>query len=262
MAEQMQTHPVDEFEDLLEIHDRKTQDKLIRNKLNEKLKPYYIVTGFLFSLLILELFRWITDSPPLPVVVFGLFMISLFIALYQLRDVKDRIKFLQAGKQGEPDITSVLNDFDLANTTTLHRNVFIDSNLVDFVLVDHTGIVLINLQELQVPTNSEAIISYDDEQVYLNGYRPEENPLAVLRLAHKSLGSYIYASIGKSVPVETIVIFPQWYVEEPKIPCHTKVINPRNLAGVLQARKPILSDNEASLLKHHTSKLFKRSKQG
>lgn len=214
MAEETQIHRVSEYEDLLEVNEDKGQDQLIRQNLYSRLRPYYIVTGFLFSLLLLEVFRWYADAPPLPVVVLGLFLISLGIAFYQLRDVKDRINFLHSGKQGEPDTADVLNDFHIENANILHRDVVIGKDVIDFVLIDHAGIILINILDLQAPMNNEAVISYSDEQIYLNGYRPEENPLEVLRSAHKILGSNLYAAIGKSVTIDSIVIFPKWFVEE------------------------------------------------
>jgi hypothetical protein len=261
MVEETQIHRVNEYEDLLEVNQDQGQDRLIRKNLNSRLRPYYIVTGFLFSIFLLEIFRWLADAPPLPIVVLGLFLISLGISFYQLRDVRDRINFLNLGKQGEPDAASVLDEFHIDNANILHQDVVIGDDFIDFVLIDHAGIVLINILELQVPMNREAVISYSDNQVYLNGYRPEENPLEVLRSAQKSLGSNLYAAIGKSVPIESIVIFPKWFVEVPKEHCNAKIINPRNLLEVLQKRKALLSDNDASLLKHHTTRLFKKIKQ-
>lgn len=261
MAEETQMNRVNEYEDLLDINEDNGQDQLIRKNLYLRLRPYYIVTGFLFSLLLLEIFRWFADAPPLPIVVLGLFLISLGFAFYQLRDVKDRMNFLQLGKHGEPDAAVVLEKFHTENASRLHRDVVIGNNVVDFVLVDHAGIALINVLELPAPMNSEAVISYNDDQVFLNGYRPEENPLDALRAVHKLLGSKLFAVIGKTITIDSVVIFPEWFVEKPKHECVSKVINPRQLPEILRKRTSMLSDNDASLLKHHSAKLFKRDSQ-
>lgn len=261
MVEETQVQGANEYEDLLEVHEDKGQDRLIRQNLNQQFKPYFITTGFLFSLLLLEIFRWLADAPPLPIVVLGLFLVSLGFSFYQLRDVKERVNFLRLGKNGEPAVAKVLQQHHLENANTLHCDVTINNNFVDFILVDHAGITLINVLDLQVPMNSEAVISYNKEQVFLNGYRPEENPIEELKAINKMLGSKLYAAIGKSINIESIIVFPEWFVEEPKQSYDIKVINPRQLDGILQKRKALLSDNDASLLKHHSAKLFKRDNQ-
>ena len=257
MVEDVQSQRAAEYKELLESNQAFRQDDIIKEQFQQRLRPYYLVTGFLFACLLLEIFRWYTQAPPLPVVVFGLFLISMAFAVFQLKEFKDHLKFIRLGKNGEPVIQDVIHDFSEQTSSTVFKNVVVGKEEIDFVVVNQSGIVLVNVCDWRTPRNSEATIIYSDDQILLNGYRPDANPLEYMQTVRKWLENKLYVSLGKPIDVECVVVFPEWFVKKPKERASVKVINPREMSSVLESRTGSLSDNDKTLLNYHIAKIIK-----
>ena len=257
MVEDVQSQRADEYKDLLESNQAFRQDDIIREQFQQRIRPYFLVTGFLFACLLLEIFRWYTQAPPLPVVVFGLFLISMVFAVYQLREFKDHLNFIRLGKAGEPVAQDVILNFGEQSGSTVIRNATIGRQQIDFIVVNQSGIVLINVYDWRTPRNSAATINYSDDQILLNGYRPDSNPLEQMHTVRKWLENKLYVSLGKPIDVGCIVVFPEWFVKAPKERVVVKVINPRELNSILESRSGNLSDNDKTLLNYHIAKILK-----
>lgn len=259
MVEEVHASSSSVYEDLLDSKAEQSQDEVILERFRQRIKPYFIVTGFLFAFLLLELFRWLTSAPPLPIVVGGLFIISMSFVLFQIKDFKDDLKFVRLGKHGEPNVLDVLNAKVEENEFTIHKAAVIDGHEVDYILVDSSGVMLIRVCDWRTPTNSAAIIEYNDDEMLLNGYRPDENPIATLKSLRKWIENQLYVGIGKPIAIENVVIFPEWFVKTPSERVGVSVINPRELKDLLGERVGGLSDNDTCLLNYHVSKLVKNS---
>ena len=105
--------------------------------------------------------------------------------------------------------------------------------------------------------NCEAI-NYDDEEILLNGYRPDANPLLVQKQITAWLEEKFTKEIKMPILVQPVIIFPGWFVKSPNEPTIIKVMNPRELIGFLENKRDILSDNEMTLLNYKISKLAKK----
>jgi len=256
MVEDVQSQRAAEYKDLLESNKVCGQDEIIRAKFQQRLRPYFLVTGFLFAFLLLEVFRWYSNSPPLPAVVLGLFFISMAFAIYQLRDFKDQLRFIRLGKNGEPALWDIISKYSEQTGSTIYKDVVIGKEVIDFVVVNQTGVVLINVCNWRTPTNSEATIEYNEEQILLNGYRPDTNPLVFLKTARELLGNKLYVSTGKPIDIECVAVFPEWFVKSPSEHVSVKVINPREMQGVFESRVSSLSDNDKWLLNYHITKII------
>lgn len=257
MVEDVQSQRAAEYKELLESNQSFRQDDIIKEQFQLRLRPYFLVTGFLFACLLLEIFRWYTQAPPLPVVVFGLFLVSMVFAIYQLKELKGHLRFIRLGKNGEPAAQDVIQDFSEQTAGTVYKNVAVGREEIDYVVVNQTGIVLINVCDWRTPRNSEATINYSDDQILLNGYRPDSNPLEQMRTVSKWLENKLYVSLGKPIDVECLVVFPEWFVKTPKERVSIKVINPREMLSVLESRSGNLSDNDKTLLNYHIAKIIK-----
>ena len=257
MLEDVQSQRADEYKELLESNQAFRQDDIIREQFQQRIRPYFLVTGFLFACLLLEVFRWYTQVPPLPLVVFGLFLASMVLAVYQLKEFKDHLKFIRLGKDGEPITQEVIHGFSEQSGSTVYKGVLVGRQEIDFVIVNQSGIVLINVCDWRTPRNSEATINYSEDQILLNGYRPDTNPLEHMRTVRKWLENKLYVSLGKPIDVGCVVVFPEWFVRAPKERVSVKVINPRELTAVLENRSGNLSDNDKTLLNYHIAKIIK-----
>lgn len=257
MVEDVQSQRAAEYKELLESNQAFRQDDIIKEQFQLRLRPYFLVTGFLFACLLLEIFRWYTQAPPLPVVVFGLFLVSMVFAVFQLKEFGDHLKFIRLGKNGEPELRDVISNFSDQTGSTVYKDVVVGKEQIDYVLVNQTGIVLVNVCDWRTPRNSEATIIYSDEQILLNGYRPDTNPLEYMLTVRKWLENKLYVSLGKPIDVGCVIVFPEWFVRAPKEKTSVNIINPREMSAILESRSGALSDNDKTLLNYHIAKIIK-----
>ena len=261
MVNNMQSENAAGYDELLEATQVNRQDNIVREKLDQRIRPYLLIMGFLCAFLLLEIYRWYLQVPPMPVVVFGLFLASVIFVAFQLSEYKDHIRFLRMGKNGEPLLPEVVKDYSDQTGSTIYKDIVLGKERIDFVVANQSGIVLINVCDWRTPTNSEAIIHYDDEQILLNGYQPDTNPIEPLKTVKKWIENKLYASLGKPIDVECVVVFPEWFVRKPRDGVVVQVVNPREVRPILDERKSILSDNDKCLLNYHIAKLIKHAEQ-
>ena len=256
----MQSENVAEYDEVLEDVQVNHQDGIVREKLDRRIRPYFLITGFLFAFLLIETYRWYMNIPPMPIVVFGLFIASVVFVAYQLADYKDHFRFLRLGKQGEPLLQDVIKSHSDQTGSTVYKNVVIGKQEIDYVITNQSGVVLVNVCDWQTPSSDEAIINYDDEQILLNGYRPDANPIEPLKSVKQWIENKLYAGFGSPIEVECLVAFPEWFVRTPSEQVTVRVINPRELTKLLAGRKNVLSDNDKTLLNYHMAKLINKNR--
>ena len=256
----MQSENAAEYDDALEDTQANNQDGIVREKLDRIIRPYFLVTGFLFAFLMLEIYRWYMNVPPMPFVVFGLFIASVVFVAYQLADYKDHFRFLRLGIKGEPLLYEAIKSHSNQTGSTVYKNVVMGKQKVDYLIANQAGVVLVNVCDWRTPSKDEAVINYDDEQILLNGYRPDANPIEPLKDVKQWIENKLYASLGKPIDVECLVVFPGWFVRSPKEYVVVQVINPREIKKVLEERSNVLSDNDKTLLNYHLAKLINKNR--
>ena len=260
MVSNMQSEEVVEYDEVLEGAQASHQNTLVREKLHRRIRPYFLITGFLFAFLLLETYRWYMNIPPMPIVVFGLFVASVVFVVYQLADYKDHFRFLRLGKKGEPLVDDAIKSHSDQTGSTVYKNILIGKQHIDYLIANQAGVTLVTVCDWRTPSDDEAVINYDDEQILLNGYRPDANPIEPLKTVKQWIGNKLYASLGKPVDVECLVVFPEWFVRSPSEHVVVRVINPREMKIVLEERSSVLSDNDKTLLNYHLAKLINKSK--
>ncbi len=256
----MQSENAAEYENVLYGVQLSQQDKIVREKLEQRIRPYFLITGFLFAFLLLEIYRWYMQVPPMPYVVLGLFLASVVFVAFQLSDYKDHFRFLRLGKKGEPNLDDVVKHHSDESGSTVYKNVVVGKESVDYVIAGQYGVTLVNVCDWRTPSSNEAMIEYDNEQILLNGYRPDTNPIEPLKTVKQWMENKLYAGLSKPIDVQCVVVFPEWFVKSPTKPAVVKVINPREMHTVLSDRGVELSDNDKCLLNYHITKLINKKK--
>ena len=257
----MQSENTAGYDDLIEATQVSHQDSIVRDKLDQRVRPYILVLGFLCAFLLLETYRWYLQAPPMPVVILGLFLASVIYVVVQLAEYKDHIKFLRLGKHGEPLLADVVKEYSDQTGSTLYKNVAMGKESIDYIIANQSGVVLLNICDWRTPSNNEAVIHYDEEEILLNGYQPDANPIVPLKTVKKWLENKLYASLGKPIDVDCVVVFPEWFVRKPLEEVVVKVVNPREIMSILENRKNHLSDNDKCLLNYHVAKLIKHGEE-
>ena len=261
MVNNMQSENAVSYDDLLATNQINHQDNIIREKLDQRIRPYLLTMGFLCVLVLLETYRWYVQAPAMPLVVFGFFAASLVFVLFQLLAYQDHMRFLRLGKHGEPLLIDVIKAHGEQTNSIVYKDVVVGKESLDFMLVNQAGLTLIKVCDWRTPSNNEAVINYDDEKILLNGYQPDANPLVPLKNIKRWFDKKLYASLGKPVEITCLVVFPEWFVRSPSEPVMVKVLNPREVSAVFANSNKALSDNDKCLLNYHVGKLIKHSSQ-
>ena len=236
---------------------RNNQDRIIRAQFEKYLRPYLLIILFLTGLLALEIYRWVTQSPPLPGLFTGLFLVGLTYALYQIHEYRDQLRFIHLGRKGEPDTSEVLKKYQSKNDTSVISDVKFGSDSVDYIVTNRSGVFLINIINWYAPINKEAVIQYNDEELLLNGYRPGANPVVKQKFIAHWLTDKLNKDSDYKVEVKAIVIFPDWFVETPQESAFVKVMNPRELESYLDNNGSVLSQEEKTLIDYRLQELIK-----
>ena len=234
------------------------QDKIVRMQLEQYLRPYILIIGMLCALLALEIYRWYTQSPPLPGVFIGLLLVALTYAVYRIHEYKDHFNFLRLGRKGEPNLSNALTKFSNDTGSTIYKDVNFGKAKIEYLILNGTGVFIINVINWYAPANNEAVIHYSDDEILLNGYRPDANPLVIQKHLTGWLEGILNKEIKTPILVHPIIVFPGWFVKTPNESTSIKVMNPRELNGYLEDKTSILSDNDITLLNYQISKLIKK----
>lgn len=259
MVSNIQSENAAEYDDVLDSIPVSHQNRIVKEKLDQRIRPYFLITGFLFSFLLIEIYRWYMDIPLMPLLVLALFLASLVFVVYQLTDYKDHFRFLRLGKHGEPSLSEVIKDHSDQNGSSVYKNVVIAKEKINYVIASQAGVMLVNVYDWRAPSNDVAVINYDDEQILLNGYRPDANPIEPMKTVKQWVENKLYANLGKPVDVKCLVVFPEWFVRTPAEPVLVKVINSREMKKVLDEQNNVLSDNDKTLLNYHIAKLINKN---
>lgn len=235
---------------------RNSQDRVIQAQFEKYLRPYILIILFLSALLALEFYRWYTLSPPLPGVFLGLFLIGLTYTASRIHEYRDHLRFIQLGRKGEPEVLDVLKKFQINADIQLFKEIKFGSYKVDYILSSKAGVFLINKINWYAPINTEAVVQYNDDEILLNGYRPEANPIVWQKNVAAWLTKKLNKGTSQSIRVKAIVVLPGWFVKTPQESTSVKVMNPRELETYLLDNANILSENEKRLLDYQLEKLI------
>lgn len=228
----------------------------MRAKSDKYLHPCFTIIFFLFGLLLFATYRWITQSPPLPDVFIGLFLAGLIYALYHIHEYWDQLRFMYLGRKGEPETSLILEKYQSDNKAAVFCDVSIGRDAIDYIVTNKAGVFVIKIIKWHAPINTKATVWYNDEELLLNEYRPNVNPVIKQKSLANWLGYRLNIGGKHSVPVNSIIVLPGWFVQAPKEPASVRVINPRELERLFCKHKNVLSDEEKTLIDDQLGKML------
>ncbi|MEM7304164.1 MAG: hypothetical protein AAF372_01410 [Pseudomonadota bacterium] len=237
------------------------QHKIIRAQFEKYLHPYMVMELILFALLALEIYRWHTQSPPLPGIYFALLLFGLTYTAYRIHEDKDYLRFIHLGRYGEPDASILLDKYSKKSDIKVFKDTSFGDFKVNYIIVDKAGVVIVKIINWYAPANTEAVVRYNDDEILLNGYRPEANPLVGQKHLAKWLVEKLNRDTDVRVNMQSLIMIPEWFVEPPQETTAVRVINPRELTGYLESRPKALSRSDKLLLDDHIERLVAKDLQ-
>ena len=233
-------------------------DQAIQTKLSDQFRPYYLISAMIFIFTLFEWYRWQESLPPVPFMMSILFLISVVIAYVKQQQFKQELGFLSTGKRGEKLISEYINDLSKDNNIRVFRDVKIEGNFCSYLVCANFGVMAIEIIDLPVPQNGEAIVAYKNNNLTLNGYPIDRDPVDELKGSCEVLKKLLQKSSNKNFTVHGVLVFPNWYVESHD-GSDIKIINPRQLGHVYKA---LLDDDvigDQGIASYHINKFIRAS---
>lgn len=124
---------------------------------------------------------------------------------------------------------------------------------LDHVIVGPKGIFTIETKYARKPEKGETRIQYDGQQISINGFKPDRDPVVQAKAQTNWLYERLKQSTGKSFFIKPVVVYPGWFVPD-LFDADVWVINPDRLGAFVEAHNIRLSDSDIHLAKDHLSR--------
>ena len=235
-------------------------DQAIQTKLSDQFRPYYLISAILFIFTLFEWYRWHEDLPPVPFIMSILFLISAVVAYFKQLKFKQEIGFLSYGKQGEKPIAEYITELSKINNIRIFQDIKIGNNICSYVICAKFGVMLIDIINLPTPQNGEATVAYNNNNLTLNGYSMDRDPVYDLKKSSSNLKKILKKSSNKEFSIYGVIVFPNWYVKEHEN-TDIKIINPRQLIDVCQNLSAKNADVDQGIVSYHLNKYIRATMQ-
>jgi len=228
--------------------------EMIDDKFTDILSYIFYITGFLV-IIANDWIRFLFPpekpvSPMLATIVVAALSIYFSIKIYK---TKKEIDLLRMGRDGEKIVAEELQVL-IKNGSTVIHDIVGDKFNIDHVVISKHGLFVLETKTYSKPIKQETKITFDDKDIYVDGYKVEREPIKQAKSLSKWLQELILQTTGKKFPVRPVIVFPGWWTEKNKIGQEVWVLNPKALPTFI-ANEPItIQDTDVHLITYHLSR--------
>lgn len=229
--------------------------------LRDKALFYFFYPGFLILYIALQ---WINRTfpptkPSTAIVSYindFLFWGGIAFCVFKIFQIYRKIKILAMARDGEKIVAENLQELIKQNATILHDVISNEFN-IDHVVISSHGIFLIETKTYSKPIKKDALISFDEENIYVDGKAVERKPIRQAKALAKWLQELIKKSTGQKLFIQPVVLFPGWYTEKIKKGQEVWILNPKALPTFIENEPIRLKDSEVHLVTFHLSRYIR-----
>ncbi len=185
-------------------------DKQIQDFFDNNVGPYLVAAGVAVILAVFEWLRWYNESPTNPLAFTILVVIVVGTAIYKTVVARRRFHALKQGRDGERAVGQYLEGLREIGVRVFH-DVPGDGFNLDHVVIARSGIYVIETKTYNKPDRGEAKITFDGENIFLNGRKSDFNPIRPITAATNWLRHLLKESAGKDFHYRQVLIFTAGY---------------------------------------------------
>lgn len=227
-------------------------DEQIEDKLLEAV--YWAVVSFgaiIFA--IAEWFRYLYPKPaqPIYITIFAVIVIAIG-ANKVFKGIKKAERFRMA-RDGEKIVAEGLQEL-VKQGATVFNDIQGEKFNVDHVVISPRGIYLIETKTYSKPIKKETKITFDAEQIYVDGVAIERNPIKQVEALSDWLQNLLKESTGIKFKIHPVILFPGWFTEKMKGGQDIWILNPKALPVFISNEPVSLKDTEIHLIAFHLSR--------
>ncbi len=188
-------------------------DEKLGDVIGEKIMPYMTMTLFVIIIIILEWVRFympIKIDPVGPTVVGILF--SIFF-IYKMRVGLIEAKKIKQGRDGERVVGQELEELRVNGSLIFHDVIGPNFN-IDHVVISPYGIFTIETKTWSKSGSWHQEINFDGSNLTVNGRKSDRDPITQSMAQANWLRSILKESTGKDFKIQSVILFPGWYVNQ------------------------------------------------
>ena len=160
--------------------------------------------------------------------------------------------------QGENSVGQYLEQFRAYGYQVFHDvpGVRIKGKIlnIDHVLIGPGGVFAIETKYQKKPTSGHCIVESDGSSVLINGVLPKPDPIKQALAQRNCLRSLLVKSTGQAFPVQPVVVYPGWLVQN-KSPISTvQVLNEKMIQRLLNTSTIVLQEDQIHMAAYHLSR--------
>jgi hypothetical protein len=197
-----------------------------------------------------EFFDWLLDAPPRPWFMLTLFVGVASFAAWRAWRVRPQVMAMAQGARGELAMGQLLEELRGEGYRIFHDVDAGAGGNIDHVVIGPAGVFAVETKTISKPADRAAVVKYDGHRLEVDGRNPadfgDRDPLNQARAAAGRLRDILRDCTGRPTFVTPVLLYPGWWVEEPRNKADVWVRNPQRFIGCLrrQSRKLSVDDVE------------------
>ena len=233
-------------------------EKEIQTIQDDMLYKFLVYAVMFFTFACIEWLRYFTNAQPDPWPYTIVALIFIPYAVFRVLRLKKRIRQLHLGREGERAVGEFLNTLRSKGYAIYHDIVGDDFN-IDHVIFAPSGIYTIETKTRSKPVKGVARIIVEKEKILVNGMEMDRDARKQASAQASWLKTVLKDSTGKDLPIQPVIVFPGWYVENKNGfgDGSVWVLNPKALPAFIEKAKPVILDTDLHLASYHLSRFIR-----
>jgi len=225
---------------------------------DDMLYKFLMYAVMFFTFACIEWLRFLTNAQPDPWPYTIVALIFIPYAIYRVLKLKQRVRQLQLGREGERAVGEFLNTLRSKGYAIYHDIVGEGFN-IDHVIFAPSGIYTIETKTRSKPASGAAKVIVEKEKILVNGMEMDRDARIQASAQASWLKTVLKESTGKDFPIRPVVVFPGWYVENKNGfgDGSVWVLNPKALPAFIENGKSVIPDVDLHLASYHLSRLLR-----
>lgn len=227
----------------------------------DKLLAPFVAVMIVVMWTLQEWIRYFHPTKPQPLFPTVIAIAAIAYLLVQYRKYWPQINILLLAEDGEKVVGQFLERLRESGYKVFHDVIGKDFN-VDHVIIGSAGIFTIETKTRSKPLRGRAVINFDGEQILVDGFAPDRDPVIQARAQASWIKRLLNDSTGKIFPVRPVVAFPGWYIETaPGSSREVWVLEPKALPAFLNNAANVLTPEDVSLAAYHLSRYIREQEK-
>ncbi len=235
-------------------------DEEIQKIWDDKINEYIFWISMFLAFAIFEWIRWYLALQPQPMFFTFIAVLGGGYGLLRIWTYKRKIRDRRLGRDGERAVGQYLEALRERGYRVFHDICGKNFN-IDHVLIGKGGVFSIETKTISIPAKCKPNVHYDGEQISVNGWTPDRDPITQAKAQAHWLKDLIKESTGKTFKVRPVVLYPGWFISKQPQGAEVWVLEPKALPSFLDHENEVLSADDVSLAAYHLSRYVRAGEQ-